>query len=195
MKIMTTSFLTLALAFGSSAAFAAGESSGGSTSTAKPPASGTMTSPMQLKCKKGEVVKTVQKKGQKDTKACVKAAAGIIPDNELYQQGRLLAKQGQYEWALTALNAVQDQTDPHVLNYLGYSNRKAGRLDIAITYYNKALAINPDFVLAREYLGEGYVAAGKLDLAKEQLAEIATRAGKDSEEYIDLNAAINGTAI
>jgi Flp pilus assembly protein TadD len=150
---------------------------------------------MQLKCKKGEVVKTVKKKGVKDKKMCVKITAGIIPDGELYQQGRLLAKQGQYEWALTALNAVQDQTDPHVLNYLGYSNRKAGRLDIAITYYNKALAIDPNFVLAREYLGEGYVAAGKLDLAKEQLAEIASRAGTDSEEYIDLNAAINGKSI
>jgi Flp pilus assembly protein TadD len=193
MKIITASIFALGLALGSASAFAAGESSGSGKTT--PPASGTMTSPMQLKCKTGEVVKTVKKKGQKDKKMCVKATAGIIPDADLYQQGRLLAKQGQYEWALTALNAVQDQTDPHVLNYLGYSNRKAGRLDIAITYYNKALAIDPNFVLAREYLGEGYVAAGKLDLAKEQLGEIAARAGKTSEEYIDLNAAINGTSI
>jgi tetratricopeptide (TPR) repeat protein len=194
MKIITASLLTLGLALGSTTAFAAGESSSGG-SAVTPPASGTMTSPMQLKCKKGEVVKTVKKKGQKDKKMCAKVTAGIIPDSELYEQGRLLAKQGQYEWALVALNAVQDQTDPHVLNYMGYSNRKAGRLDIAITYYNKALAIDPNFVLAREYLGEGYVAAGKIDLAKEQLAEIAARAGTNSEEYIDLNAAITGKSI
>jgi tetratricopeptide (TPR) repeat protein len=193
MKVLAASIIALTL--GATTAFAAGESSGGSAATTPPAASGKMTSPMQLKCKKGEVVKTMKKAGAKDKKMCVKVTAGIIPDSELYDQGRLLAKQGQYEWALTALNAVQDQTDPHVLNYMGYSNRKAGRLDIAITYYNKALEIDPNFVLAREYLGEGYVAAGKLDLAKEQLAEIKARAGVGSEEYIDLNAAINGTNI
>ena len=63
-----------------------------------------------------------------------------------------------------------NKNDPHVLNYLGYSNRKAGRLDVGLSYYQKALAIDPNFVLAREYLGEGYVAAGKLDLGTRSIA-------------------------
>jgi tetratricopeptide (TPR) repeat protein len=78
-----------------------------------------------------------------------------------------------------------------VLNYTGYSHRKAGRLDIGITYYRKALAINPNFVLAREYLGEGYVAAGRIDLARAELSEIATRCGTSCEEYADLARAID----
>jgi hypothetical protein len=45
-------------------------------------------------------------------------------------------------------------------------------------------------VLAREYLGEGYVAAGKLDLAKVELNEIEKRCGTTCEEYQDLNKAI-----
>lgn len=151
-------------------------------------------SPTQLICKTGEVVKTVKVKG-KMTKKCVKATAGIISDEDLYQQGRLLAKQGEYDWAITVLNAATDQNDANVLNYLGYANRKAGRLDIALGYYNKALAINPDFILAREYLGEGYVAAGKIDLAKAQLAEIARIGGVGSEEYIDLAKAITDASI
>jgi tetratricopeptide (TPR) repeat protein len=186
MKFLTASVLAVGLAFGASSAFAAG-----SPAPAAPAAPA--VSPTQLKCKTGEVVKTIRKKGMKAMKKCVKATAGIIPDSELYQQGRLLAKQGEYEWALTVLAVVSDQNDPNVLNYMGYSNRKAGRLDIGITYYQKALAINPDFVLAREYLGEGYVAAGKIDLAKLQLAEIAKRAGTASEEYIDLAKAINNS--
>ncbi len=76
------------------------------------------------------------------------------------------------------------------LEQLVENNRKAGRLEIGITYYRKALAINPDFVLAREYLGEGYVAAGRIDLAKLELNEIKNRAGASSEEYQDLSKAI-----
>lgn len=185
MKLITTSILSLGLAF-NAAAFAAGTA---------PAPSGTTTSPMQLKCKPGEVIVTLHVKGKPNKKVCKKAKAEIIPDEDMFQQGRLLAKQGQYEWAITVLSSVKDQNDPAVLNYLGYSNRKAGRLDIAITYYNKALAIDPNYVLAREYLGEGYVAAGRLDLAQIQLDEIGNRAGKTSEEYIDLAKAIKGSTI
>ncbi len=175
---------------GSSSGASSGNSSSGSSSGHSSGASDlTAPSPKKLHCKTGEIVKTVVKDGKK-TKSCVKEAAGIVPDDELYDQGRALAKQGEYDWALSVLALITNQNDPKVLNYTGYSHRKAGRLDIGITYYTKALAINPDFVLAREYLGEGYVAAGKIDLAKVQLAEIQKRCGTSCEEYKDLNAAI-----
>jgi tetratricopeptide (TPR) repeat protein len=186
MTRISASILSIGILFGASQAFAAG--------TAPAPTTTPPTSPTQLKCAKGEVVKSMRVSGKR-LKKCVKATAGIISDDELYLQGRLLAKQGEYDWALTVLAAVQDKNNPDVLNYMGYSNRKAGHLDVALTYYKKALDINPDFVLAREYLGEGFVAAGKLDLAKVQLNEIANRAGTSSEEYIDLAKAIDGAAI
>ncbi|MGH8497555.1 MAG: hypothetical protein ACREEM_10475 [Blastocatellia bacterium] len=44
--------------------------------------------------------------------------------------------------------------------------------------------------LAREYLGEGYVAAGHIDLAKIELSEIEKRCGITCEEYKDLSKAI-----
>lgn len=80
---------------------------------------------------------------------------------------------------------------PRVLNMTGYSNRKAGRFEIGISYYQKALAIDPNFVLAGEYLGEGYVTVGKIALAQIQLSEIRNRAGVGSEEYKDLLKAIS----
>ncbi len=186
MKIISASLFALALS--SVAAIAAG------TAPSAPPAAPT-TVPTQLKCKAGEVVKTVRKKASKPQKMCVKATAGIIPDNELYAQGYLLAKTGEYDWALSAFNAMTDKQTPETLTMIGYSNRKAGRLEIAVSYYDQALAMQPDYVKAREYLGEGYVAAGRVDLAKLQLAEIAKRAGTNSEEYIDLSKAISGQAI
>ena len=154
-------------------AFAAGGNDGNSDAA-----------PTAQSCKKGEV-------WDKKKKKCVKAQSGVLTDEELYQQGRALAKQGHYDWALDVLATIQNQDDPRVLNYTGYSHRKAGRLDIGITYYRKALAINPNFVLAREYLGEGYVAAGRIDLARAELSEIATRCGTSCEEYVDLAKAID----
>lgn len=145
------------------------------------------TSPAAQNCKTGEV-------WDKNKKKCVKAQSGILPDEDLYEQGRALAKDGNYDWALKVLASIGNQNDPRVLNYTGYSHRKAGRLEIGISYYRKALAIDPDFVLAREYLGEGYVAAGRIDLAKAELAEIETRCGTSCEEYRELSQAIRTAA-
>jgi len=154
-----------------------GSSSGGSNSGAQ--------SNSAKKCKTGQVWK-------KSAKKCVNAQSKVLPDDELYEEGRLLAKEGHYDWAIAVLSAVERKDNPHVLNYLGYSNRKAGRLELGLTYYRKALAIDPDFVLAREYLGEGYVAAGKFDLAREQLREIGQRCGTNCEEYMELAEALEG---
>ena len=111
-------------------------------------------------------------------------------DDKLYMQGRALAKSGEYARAIELLKTA-DQTDPQVLNYLGYSYRKSGDLTTGIKYYKLALAIDPDFVLAREYLGEGYVKAGRIDLARLELAAIKKLCGKTCEEYIDLAAVID----
>lgn len=172
-------------AYANSGGGSGGGSSGGSSGGS---GAGDIQKPA-LHCKKGEVVKKVKQLGVY-VKKCVKVEAGILPDEDLYQQGRTLAKSGEYEWALQVLAAIQNQNDPRVLNMTGYSNRKAGRLEIGITYYKKALAIDPNFVLAREYLGEGYVIAGRIDLAQIELSEIKNRAGINSEEYKDLSKAI-----
>lgn len=140
-------------------------------------------SPSAHNCKKGEVWDS---KFQK----CTKAQGSLLPDEQLFEQGRALAKDGQYDWALTVLAEVKDQNDPRVLTYEGYSNRKSGRFDLGMGLYQKALAINPDYVTAREYLGEGFVSVGKIDLAKAQLGEISKRCGTQCEEYKDLAEAI-----
>lgn len=165
MKVHLALATMLALTFGAASfapAYAMGD---GDDSGTKP------------KCKKGEVVKNGK---------CVKAHSGVLPDEDLYRQGRALAQAGDYDGALLILQLVSNQSDPRVLNYIGYSHRKSGRLEQAFGYYSKAIEIDPNFVLAREYLGEGYVAAGRIDLAKAQLTEIANRCGTTCEEYQEL---------
>jgi tetratricopeptide (TPR) repeat protein len=76
-----------------------------------------------------------------------------------------------------------------VLNYIGYTTRKLGDIDEGLDYYQRALALDPNYLRAREYLGEGYLQKGDGGKAREQL-EIADRCGYDCEEYAKLEKAI-----
>jgi tetratricopeptide (TPR) repeat protein len=181
-----TGFLSLFAAAILSAAvsipvFAAGEA----TETVAPDAAKTLSA-KGLGCKRGEVAMM-----QTGKQACSALMAGMMPDAELYEQGRLLATEGEYDWALEVLTLIVKQDDPKVLNYIGYSNRKAGRLETGIAAYKKALALDANFVSAREYLGEAYITAGQPDLAKAELAEIKTRCGVTCPEFIALEKSLN----
>lgn len=185
---LRTLLFASALSFAVVPALAAG--TGGDSGGTSPGTGNTNTpSPKKLKCKSGYVVKSVTVDGVTKRK-CVRATAGVLPDKELFEQGNALAQEGEYDWALQVLAQVRDQNQPDVQNMQGYSHRKSGRLEVAIGYYRKALALNPDFVRAREYLGEGYASAGRLDLARMELAEIEKRCGVTCTEYKDLSEAI-----
>ena len=75
------------------------------------------------------------------------------------------------------MRRIKNQDEPRVLNHIGYATRKLGDVDKGIQYYKKALKLDPDYVAAREYLGEGYLQLGQVDKAREQLSEIAVRCG------------------
>ena len=187
MKLFITTLIATTLTAG--CAFAAG-GSGNAAAPAPAVAAPKTPMPMMAHCKKGQVA--MKKHGKMK---CVMAKAELVPDDQLYTQGWQLAKAGEYDWAIEVLSAVKNQNNPDVLNMLGYSNRKAGRIELGISYYDKALTLKPDFVRAREYLGEGYVAAGKLDLAKVQLGEIQKICGTTCEEYKDLSKVIDASTL
>jgi tetratricopeptide (TPR) repeat protein len=152
-------------------AFADGGGGGGGGGGGKPP----------VNCKQGYTYKNG-----------VCQQTSMLDDRTLTEQGRALALHGYYEGALEALMAVKNKNDAMVLTYIGYANRKLGKVDEGITWYHKALAIDPDNVHTHEYLGEGYVAAGRVDLAKRELAKLEALCGKGCEQYEALAAAIAG---
>jgi tetratricopeptide (TPR) repeat protein len=135
-------------------------------------------------CKPGYVY--VKKK-----KKCVKKEEGRLPDSELIEQAWALARKGEFEAGRLLFFSVADQKNPEVLNGLGFTHRKLGQFPEAIAYYRQAIALDPNYAEAREYLGEGYVTMGKIDLAKQELAEIRRICGTSCEEYVDLNEAID----
>ncbi len=80
-----------------------------------------------------------------------------------------------------------DPTHYESWNMIGFTSRKTGDLKRAFPAYEKALALNPEYEEAHEYLGEAYIMAGNMAKAKEQLAWLKVKGG---EEAAELEAAI-----
>jgi tetratricopeptide (TPR) repeat protein len=122
-------------------------------------------------------------------KMCVDAQSRL-DDESLTNYAYALAQEGRYQEALDTLDRLQDPNTAVALNYRGYATRKLGRVDEGIGYYLQSVALDPEYTLVREYLGEAYVIQGRLDLAKQQLTEIEKRCGTTCEPYGDLAEAI-----
>ena len=123
-------------------------------------------------------------------KKCVAQKSDALSDEDRARAGRQLARDGHYRDAIVVLETIANKDDPVALTYLGYSHRKLGDIDHGISLYKKALEIDPENVATREYLGEGYVTKGQLDLAYLELTEIEKRCGTSCEAYKALEKAM-----
>lgn len=126
------------------------------------------------------------------TQKCVPDKSSSLSDQDKTNYAYHLAKKGEYQAALNLLDSLKNGNTAEAWNYRGFATRKLGRTDEGIGYYQRALAIAPDYAKAREYLGEAWMVKGRPDLAKDQLKVIAGICGQSCEEYRDLQAAING---
>ena len=97
-----------------------------------------------------------------------------------------------YAAALADLRDIaEDIQQADVYNLLGFTLRKTGDFKTSLTYYTKALELEPDHKAAREYLGELYVETGNMEKAEEQLAVLNRLCPGGCEEREDLQKAIN----
>lgn len=121
---------------------------------------------------------------------CVRNNSAL--DNEsIYQAGRMHAEAGDYDQAIEVLMIGADRGDKRILNYLGFAHRKAGRIDVGLGYYQKAIEIDPEYTLVREYMGEALLQKGDLEGALDQLAEIRRLCqSRDCGEYRELSGQI-----
>ncbi len=117
--------------------------------------------------------------------ACIGHPVAAKPSTELFYAGYWLARSGSYKEALKFL-LLADQKDPRVLTYIGFSLRKSGNIESAFGYYTDALALDPNYNVARAYLGEAHLTQNDVPRAKAELNQIATRCGTNCAEYIDL---------
>ena len=81
----------------------------------------------------------------------------------------------------------KDKKNPDVLNYLGFTLRKAGNFEEAETFYLAGLEIKPGHKGINEYLGELYIKTNRIELAKERLEVLK---GCKCEEFDELKELI-----
>lgn len=186
--------IAFALALGSAPAKAANDGGG---------AGGGGGSPQPIQCREGLVPDSTGRLCipcadgtvyDTATKECVTRSSGLIDDRDLYLTGRELAIAGHHQDALDLLYRVADK-DAMTLTMIGYATRKLGRIDEGIAIYHQALAIEPDNLNTHEYLGEGYLAAGRIDLAEAQLDILEGLCGTNCEQYQDLRQALLGEPV
>ena len=118
-----------------------------------------------------------------DAKKYVLRAKKLEEKNKMDRATKLYSK------ALEKLQKAykSDKNNPDILNYLGFTLRKTGKLEEAEKYYLAGLKIKPDHNGINEYLGELYVNTGRLGLAKERLAVLKNC---NCEEYSELKEII-----
>ena len=117
------------------------------------------------------------------------SAPAAQPD--LYKQAKELVDDEEYAKAIPLLQQSIEEKGEYAdaLNLLGYSNRKLGDMTKAMTYYTKALNMEPNHLGANEYMGELYLEMNDLPKAEERLAVLKTACG-DCDEYEELDGKI-----
>ena len=120
-----------------------------------------------------------------------KAVKYVKQAKKYEEKGKTDKAQKRYQKAqklLIASNAeIPNKAD--TLNYLGFTTRKLGDFETGEKYYLEGLAIEPDHIGINEYLGELYVATGRMDLAKERLNVLKNC---NCKEYNELKEVIEG---
>ena len=96
-----------------------------------------------------------------------------------------------YAGALQELrDLAEDNQQADVYNLMGFTLRKTGDFKTSLTYYTKALELQPDHKAAREYLGELYIETGDMAKAAEQVSVLKQLCPTGCEELEDLQDAI-----
>ena len=114
---------------------------------------------------------------------------------KLILKAKKLEKKDKVEKALTLYSKAyeklekayaEDKKNPDILNYLGYTLRKAGDFKKAETYYLKGLELDAGHLGINEYLGELYVQTGRIELAKKRLDVLKDCKCEEYEELKEL---------
>ena len=120
-----------------------------------------------------------------------KAVKYVKQAKKYEEKGKTDKAQKRYQKAqklLIASNAeIPNKAD--TLNYLGFTTRKLGDFEAGEKYYLEGLAIEPNHIGINEYLGELYVATGRINLAKERLDILKNC---NCEEFEELKEIIEG---
>ena len=106
----------------------------------------------------------------------------------------MIYKRHQYAAAIDKLKSLSHDDNADVANLIGYSSRKLGRYDDSKTWYERALAADPNHTVTWSYYGMWHAEQGNVLKAKEYLTKVASLCGNTTcREYTMLKGVIEGT--
>ena len=109
-----------------------------------------------------------------------------------YAQAKGHVDAKRYAQAIPLLQKVVkgNPTHANAWNLLAYSNRKTGKLELALGQYMTALDIDPNHKDAHEYLGELYLKLGDIGKAEFHLKRLDSICTFGCDQYDELKAEI-----
>jgi Flp pilus assembly protein TadD len=129
--------------------------------------------PTTTTCTEGQVWDT-------EAGACTAIEQSALPEEVLRRTARELAYAGRSADALDLLARSAKPAASEVLTITAFAHGTSGDIATALPIYARALAADPDNLLARAYMGLALIAADRGDDAQRQLDEIRARGGAGS---------------
>jgi len=126
------------------------------------------------------------------TPAPTAASAPTAPAmDSAFVQARQLILGGQYDAGIAAMRALKFDDHPEIATFIGLAYRKLGRTDEAKSWYERALAADPNHKLALSYYGMMRAEQGDIPGAQANLIRIGQLCGNIScNEYQALQGVI-----
>jgi tetratricopeptide (TPR) repeat protein len=150
-----------------------------STCTALGAGSGEVAAPSEQRPKSPEwQATTAYNSGVRLVEKADELNADAARQTDAHKQQKTLDKAREnYSTALRKFaKAIEFQSDMYqAWNYLGYSQRKLGNYQDALTAYDRALSIKPGYAEAIEYRGQAYLGLNRLSEAKESYLALYPR--------------------
>jgi len=123
------------------------------------------------------------------------AAAPVQPAQRQpvdFAGARQLILSGQYDAGIAAMRALKFDDHPDIATFLGLAYRKLGRLEEARTWYERALAVDPNHRLALSFYGMMQAETGDMNLARADLEKLKLICGgTECNEYQALAGVIS----
>src|SRR5262245_16693092 len=143
--------------------------------------------PVQQSSQSSKPAKAAKKKTKKEKK----------PEHQFINGYRAahatIYKRHDYAKAIDMLKALGHDDNPDVANLIGYSSRKLGRYEDSKTWYERALAADPNHSRTWSYYGMWHAEQGNVLKAREHLAKVASLCGTKCRDYTELKGVIEGT--
>ena len=122
-----------------------------------------------------EQAKALYNQGVHDVKKADKYQASSAQQTKADKKERELHEAQEYYSSALAKFQQAVQSDPRsheAWNYVGYTNRKLGNYDAALTAYQQALTLKPGYPDALEYRGEAFLGLNRVADAQQAYLDL-----------------------